>query len=130
MILEDIKEQIKFPLYESSSKKQIFAKNKNKRKKMLLISQKLYNSIKNNKYEYNNSLPSLQEEYIKSSKLYIIGIKKDKITETSNKKSFSNNLFVEEKKTNYRLERNKYYENTISKRLNYFFGTKNKIIQI
>ena len=130
MILEDIKEQIKFPLYESSSKKQIFAKNKNKRKKMLLISQKLYNSIKNNKYEYNNSLPSLQEEYIKSSKLFTIGIKNNKITETNNKKSFSNNLVVEEKKNNYRLERSKYYENTISKRLNYFFGNKNKIIQI
>ena len=131
MILEDIKEQIKFPLCQTFSKKIIFERNKNKKEKSVPFSQKLYNSIKNNKYKYENnkSLPTLTDEYTKTLPSFTtINCKgnKEKITEENNKRSNSNKLFFEENKIDYRRERSKYYIKTISKRLNYFFGNKKK----
>ena len=128
MILEDIKDQLKF-----SFKDEIYIKrNKDKKLKKFLFSNK-YNSIKKTKKEKEKEKGnSLSIEYLKTTPLF--RSTKDKIgkkTEINNKINNYKRILmlkqsIEADKINYDFERNKYYKKTISKRLNLFFGNKKK----
>ena len=124
MILEDIKDHIKFPLYETPKEKRNIQRNHYFKTKNMILSKRLYKSVKQNKYKYEitKSLPSLSENFLLNiSLLKKIKDKKEK----KNKSKFSYNTLVNEaNKTNYTIGRNNYYEKNISKRLNYFFGIK------
>ena len=129
MILEDIKDQLKF----SFNDEKIIKRNKAQKFKMFLSSDKFENSIKkyqNKKTKEKETEKSLSLKYLKTTPLF--KSKKDKIDK---KTDINNNLdnykrilmlkqSIEADKINYDAERNKYYKKTISKRLNFFFGKK------
>ena len=141
MILEDIKEQIKFPIYDynNSKRKKLYMRNKSKRMNKLIISQKIYNALKENKdkVDTEKSLSSMSEEYLVSLPIFKVNKeKKNKKIETNNN-SFKNKVNYRNKilnikqnseldKIKYDIERNNYYKRNISKRLNFFFGNKKK----
>ena len=134
MILEDIKDQIKF----SFDDEKYIIRNKDKRLKMFLFSDKYNNSIitikKEKEKEKNNSLSI---EYLKTTPLFKSKKEKiDKNTEIKNKINNSKRILmlkqsfeIETDKINYDVERNNYYQKTISKRLNLFFGNKKNFIK-
>ena len=134
MILEDIKEQIKFPFLD---KKKIFNRNTTKRKNISIISRIFYNSVKNKnantkKENENESFSSMQEKYFKTLPLF----RSSKVV-SLNKKIGNNNIIDYKSKilnlrqsdeSNYDFERNEYYIRNISKRMKLFYGNKkNKI---
>ena len=115
MILEDIKEKIKFSFNNDNK---IIRRNKsNKIKKHILCNT---NNV-NNKRENEKSIPLISEDYLKT-------IKKTENTNkvcNSDRNIFNLKQYNEKKeKINYDIERNNYYKKTVSKRLNLFFGTK------
>jgi CRP-like cAMP-binding protein len=139
MILEDIQEKIKFPIYDYNSKdKKTYIRNKSKRLNKFIIYQRLYNSLKNNKainkMEPEKSISSLSEEYLKTVPIKINREKAEKVIKINrlkNKVNYRNKILglkqnTELDKNNYDIERNNYYKKTISKRLNFFFGGKKK----
>ena len=114
MILEDIKEKIKFSF---NNEKKINRRNKSKNIKKYI----LFNTINdyNNKKENEKSVPSITEEYLKNKKV-------EKVNKNSNsdRNIFNLKQYYEKEKINYDIERSNYYKKTVSKRLNLFFGTK------
>ncbi len=75
LILEDIKEKIKFPIYEynKSKEKKEFIINKRKKSNKFIIYKTIYNSISNkkekNKLDNKESFSSISEEYLKTMPL-------------------------------------------------------------
>ena len=120
MILEDIKEKIKFPI--NNGNKNIFKRNRNKNIRKYILSE-IYNSDNNykNKKESEKSIPTMSKDYLKTITIY--KSKKDKKDE-SNRNIFNLKQYNEKEKINYDIERNNYYKKTVSKRINLFFGTK------
>ena len=128
MILEDIKEQIKFPFLD---KEKIFNRNTTKRRNILIISRKIYKSVKNKniKKENENSFPSLSEEYFKTLPLFrSCKDTLDKKIETNNKIENKNKIFnlKQKEETKYDIERNNYYMRNINRRIKLFYGNKKK----
>ena len=134
MILEDIKDQIQLSFLDD---KKIFKRNRSKKKelKKFIFSEKLFNSVKNNKIKKENdkSLSSMQNKYLKTMPLSRISKeKKDKKNNEANEiddKKINNNKILlyqynEIDTINYDMERSNYYKKTISKRMNFFFGNK------
>ena len=122
MILEDIKDKIKLPLYETPREKKIYRRNNNFiRKNMIFIPKRFYNSVRQNKFRNEIAFPSLSDTFLKGLTLFKKNKKKEKINKTKLSYDKINN---EVNKSNYGTGRNNYYEKNISKRLNYFFGNK------
>ena len=125
MILEDIKDHLKFTFKDDK----IIKRNKDKKLKMFL-SEKLINSKNknNNKKDKEKETDnSLSLDNLKTTPLF--KPKKDKV-EINNKMNFYKRILmlkqsIEPDEINYDDERNKYYKKIISKRLNLFFGKKN-----
>ena len=143
LIWEDIKEQIKYPIFNDNeiinNEKYSFRKIKKNRKRNILPIRYYKDDEENenkNKLENEKSLNLLSEEYMNLRTLPICKIikkKKDKIIETNNNRMcytdrINNKIQDGENdeidRLNYDIERNNYYKNNISKRLNFIFRKK------
>ena len=131
MILEDIKDQIKF----SFKDEKIMKRNKEKKLKMFLFSDRFNMSIKKNRNKKDKDKEldkSLSLDYLKTTPLFKSKKDKEKLDKKTDINNKNNNYqrilmlkqSIEADKINYDIERNKYYKKTISKRLNLFFGKK------